>query len=342
MLDKQFDAQIQHRIDQKTKPLGALGALENVAFQLAQIQSNRTGKLAPSISIDAPSVIVFAGDHGIANQGVSIAPSSVTQQMVLNFLAGGAAINCFCRTNHLAFSVVDCGMEAAVESDSQDLIVSRVAASTHDFSVQAAMSMEHVAQGLSSGSEIVTRKVEAGCELLIFGEMGIGNTSSASALLSSIAHVPVEQSVGFGTGITLQQLSRKRDLVQLGIERCADKSVMEVLSEVGGHEIVHMVGAFISAAEHKIPVLVDGFIVSVAALVATKMVPETRDYMIFSHRSDEGAHKLVLERMQARPLLDLSLRLGEGTGAALAYPLLACAVEFYNHMASFESAGVTV
>ncbi|MGV2987086.1 nicotinate-nucleotide--dimethylbenzimidazole phosphoribosyltransferase [Vibrio sp. E150_011] len=342
MLDKKFDAQIQHRIDQKTKPLGALGALEGLAFQLAQIQSNRTGTLTERITIHSPAVIVFAGDHGVANQGVSIAPSSVTHQMVLNFLAGGAAINCFCRTNQLDFNVVDCGILEAAETTSNTLIRSRLGAGTHDFSTHAAMSMEQVAQGLTSGSELVTRKVETGCELLIFGEMGIGNTSSASALFSSLAHVPVEQSVGFGTGITLTQLARKRDLVQLGLERCADKSVMEVLSEVGGFEIVHMVGAFISAAENKVPVLVDGFIVSVAAYVATKIAPETRDYMIFAHRSDEGAHKLVLERLQARPLLDLSLRLGEGTGAALAYPLVACAVEFYNHMASFESAGVTV
>ncbi|SEF91052.1 nicotinate-nucleotide--dimethylbenzimidazole phosphoribosyltransferase [Vibrio hangzhouensis] len=342
MLQSHFDDLIQNRIDQKTKPPGALGQLEAVAFQLAKIQSSSEGVFVPHIDISKPCVIVFAGDHGIAQQGVSIAPSAVTQQMVMNFLAGGAAINCFCRANDIDFNVVDCGMLAPVADQSGQLQLSRLGQGTEDFSVQAAMSLTQVKQGIAAGSEIVSAKIAAGTNLLMFGEMGIGNTSSASALLSVTASLDVEQCVGLGTGISDEQLARKIQLVRRGVERCNSNDLEVLLSEVGGFEIVHMVGAFIEASRQRVPVLVDGFIVSVAALIAVKMEPQVRDYLFFAHASQEYAHRYVLELLNAKPLLDLSLRLGEGTGAAVAYPLLKCAAEFYNSMASFDSAGVTV
>lgn len=342
MLDTQFDAQIQNHIDQKTKPLGALGQLETIAAQLARIQSQASGSFPSSIDISSPKVIVFAGDHGISEQGVSIAPSAVTQQMVMNFLAGGAAINCFCRANNIDFQVVDCGMVAAVESDSDQLVLSRLGEGTKDFSAYPAMSATQLEQGLSAGSEIVSQAIKNGTNVLMFGEMGIGNTSSASAILSALTPLAIEQSVGRGTGIDEQQLAKKQDLIATALKRFDQRDVKTVLQQVGGFEIVHMVGAFLAAYEQRVPVLVDGFIVSVAALAACQIDPNVRDYLIFSHVSNEGAHRFVLETLNATPLLDLSLRLGEGTGAALAFPLLKSAAEFYNSMASFESAGVTV
>lgn len=333
MLANTFDQSIQNRIDQKTKPLGALGKLEGIAFQLAKIQSLSLGYLATSIDVSNPHVIVFAGDHGVAERGVSIAPSAVTQQMVMNFLAGGAAINCFCRANEIAFSVVDCGMLEPVSDSSGTLVLSRLGCGTDDFSAHPAMTLEQATQGIEAGRNIVASKIESGANILMFGEMGIGNTSSASALLSAITELPVAQSVGLGTGINAEQLALKLALVQQGVDRVQSKSVMEILSELGG---------FLEAAKRRVPVLVDGFIVSVAALIAAKLEPNVEDVLLFSHTSQEAAHRYVLEQFNAKPLLDLSLRLGEGTGAALAYPLIKCAAEFYNSMASFESAGVTV
>ncbi|MCG9658954.1 nicotinate-nucleotide--dimethylbenzimidazole phosphoribosyltransferase [Vibrio mediterranei] len=342
MLANTFDQSIQNRIDQKTKPLGALGKLEGIAFQLAKIQSLSLGYVANSIDISNPHVIVFAGDHGVAERGVSIAPSAVTQQMVMNFLAGGAAINCFCRANAIAFNVVDCGMLEPVPDSSATLVLSRLGCGTDDFSTHPAMTLEQAAQGIEAGRNIVASKIESGANILMFGEMGIGNTSSASALLSASTELPVAQSVGLGTGINAEQLALKMALVQQGVDRAQSKSVIEILSELGGFEIVHMVGGFLEAAKRRVPVLVDGFIVSVAALIAAKLEPSVEDVLLFSHTSQEAAHRYVLEQFNAKPLLDLSLRLGEGTGAALAYPLIKCAAEFYNSMASFESAGVTV
>ncbi len=342
MLDLAFNDAIWHRINQKTKPLGALGQLEQVAHQLALIQSQGKSKAVEHISIKQPTVLVFAGDHGIADEGISIAPSAVTQQMVLNFLAGGAAINCFCRANDVAMKVIDTGILLPVESQHPDFIVQRLGGRTENFAQQSAMSPEQVDQGLDYGQSLVESIIDAGSNLVMFGEMGIANTSSAAALLASLSDLPVAECVGKGTGISDEQFEKKRQLVAKGVERSNGKNAKQALAEVGGYEIVQMAGAFIGAYRKKTPVLVDGFIVTVAAYVATLIEPECRDYMIFAHCSDESGHKKVLQLLEATPLLNLSLRLGEGTGAVLAVPLLKAAAEFYNNMASFEEAGVTV
>lgn len=342
MLEQTFAAEIQHIIDNKTKPLGALGQLEQLAHQLALIQSQGKPQAVEKITLEQPQMLLFAGDHGIADEGVSIAPSAVTQQMVLNFLAGGAAINCFCSLHHIDLTVVDCGILLPVESEAPNLVLRRLGARTANFANQAAMSDEQVEQGLKNGQQVVAEKIAQGADLLMFGEMGIANTSSAAALLSALSGREVDHCVGRGTGISEEQLSHKIKVVAQGVGRCEGQSVKAILAQVGGFEIVTMVGAFIAAAEHKTPVLVDGFIVSVAAYIATLLKPEVRDYLIFAHRSEEQGHQIVLALLEAQPLLDLGLRLGEGTGAALAYPLLEAAAQFYNQMASFESAGVTV
>ncbi|MEZ9156227.1 nicotinate-nucleotide--dimethylbenzimidazole phosphoribosyltransferase [Vibrio sp. F13] len=348
MLDTQYSQYIQHRIDQKTKPLGALGLLEKVAHQLALIQSQGKEAAVEHIELNKPSIIIFAGDHGIADEGVSIAPSAVTQQMVLNFLSGGAAINCFCTVNNIDITVVDTGILLPVESDSDMLISQRLGTRTNNFANEAAMSLETVERGIELGTELVSRTISNGTNIIMFGEMGIGNTSSASVILSALANRTAVECVGLGTGINNEQLARKVAVVEQGVARCKGldlkevKDIKEVLAQVGGYEIVQMVGGFLGAYQNRTPVLVDGFIVSVAAYVATLIEPNCRDYMIFAHRSEESGHKILLELLDAEPLLDLGLRLGEGTGAALAMPIIRAAAEFYNNMASFESAGVTV
>ncbi|MEF1254788.1 MULTISPECIES: nicotinate-nucleotide--dimethylbenzimidazole phosphoribosyltransferase [unclassified Vibrio] len=342
MLDHSYSESIWQRINQKTKPLGALGQLETLAHQLALIQSNIKGDVVTDIKISQPTAVVFAGDHGIADEGVSIAPSAVTQQMVLNFLAGGAAINCFCRTNQVALKVVDCGILIPVDHDSDAFIVQRLGERTNNLARQAAMMPEQAKKGIELGKQMVSKIIDSGSNLVMFGEMGIGNTSSAAAILSALSGLPVTQCVGRGTGITDQQWQKKVDLVSQGVNRCEGLEVIDVLSEVGGFEIVQMVGGFLAAAESKTPVLVDGFIVSAAAYAASMLNPDCREIMIFAHQSHEAGHQYLLQQLDAQPLLDLSLRLGEGTGAVLAMPLLRAAAEFYNHMASFEQAGVVV
>lgn len=342
MLDLSFHDAITQRIDQKTKPLGALGQLEQLAYQLALIQSQGQSCATQEIRIDQPTVLVFAGDHGIADEGVSIAPSAVTQQMVRNFLSGGAAINCFCRANQVALKVVDCGILLPIEASHPDFVVQRLGERTANFARQAAMSAEQVKQGLALGLSLTEKVIDEGAGVVMFGEMGIANTSSAAALLAALSGLSAEQCVGKGTGISEQQYQKKQQLISEAVARCEGMDVKAILAQVGGFEIVQMVGAFLAASKRNTPVLVDGFIVTVAAYIATLLDPRARDVMIFAHRSHESGHRAVLALLQATPLLDLGLRLGEGTGAVLALPLLRAAAEFYNSMASFEEAGVTV
>jgi nicotinate-nucleotide--dimethylbenzimidazole phosphoribosyltransferase len=336
--DQTSRASIQDAIDQKTKPLGALGQLESVALQIALIQQQ------PKLSIERPVMLVFAADHGIAAEGVSIAPSSVTQQMVLNFLAGGAAINCFCRSAELPLLVIDAGIQDEISPPPKNLISQRIAAGTHNFAHQAAMTIAQAEQALLYGAELARSQIAQGSNLLAFGEMGIGNSSSAAALLAAITRAPVAQCVGRGTGITSEQLTKKQTLIEQALARTSglDQSPIALLAELGGFEIAQICGAMLATAEAKKIILVDGFIVSSAALLASLMAPAVRDYMVFAHKSEETGHQLLLQHLKATPLLDLGLRLGEGTGAALALPLIKAAVSFYNDMATFASAGVKV
>ncbi len=335
-LNRAAEADIQARIDQKTKPPGALGQLEKLALQIALVQQKAR------ISIERPIMLVFAGDHGIAEEGVSIAPSSVTQQMVLNFLAGGAAINCFCRTNHLPLKVIDAGIKYEIKPAPSALIVQRIAGGTRNLAYEAAMTSDQAEQALLLGKILAEQEITSGSNLLAFGEMGIANSSSAAAMLAALSGAPVTRCVGKGTGINDEQLAKKIVLVSQGVDRVTDNSPLNVLAELGGFEIAQICGAMLATAQAQKLILVDGFIVSVAALLATRINPNARDYMVFAHKSEEAGHQLLLQLLNAEPLLDLGLRLGEGTGAALALPLLHAATSFYNQMATFESAGVIV
>lgn len=333
-LKRELAPEIQQRIDQKTKPLGALGQLEQLALQIALVQQRKR------LSIERPLMLVFAADHGIADEGISIASSSVTQQMVLNFLAGGAAINCFCRTNHLPLKVIDAGIKYEINPAPSALFIQRVAAGTRNFAHEPAMTLAQAEQAIVAGKEFAEGELAAGSNLLAFGEMGIGNSSSAAAILAAISGAPVESCVGLGTGINSEQLSKKIALVKQGVARIQDKSTLTILCEVGGFEIAQICGAMLATAQAGRLIVVDGFIVGAAALLAVSINPNARDYMIFAHRSEEAGHQLLLQLLDAKPLLDLGLRLGEGTGAALAMPIIQAAVSFYNQMATFESAGI--
>ncbi len=351
-LDRSQQDQIIGNIDQKTKPQGALGQLEGLALQLALVLGSKNageqqGRLTQveSIQIEQPVMLVFAGDHGIAAENISIAPSEVTQQMVMNFLQGGAAINCFCRSNDINMEVIDAGILLPIEN--ARLTQQSLGHGTNNFVREAAMSKQQVEQGLQFGKKVVEKHIQNGSNVFGFGEMGIGNTSSAAAILSSITHQPIENCVGRGTGIDDEAFARKTRLLKQATEfhkqRLAEhySEPIEVMSAFAGFEIVQMVGAMLAVAENQNIILVDGFIATAAAMLANKLYPGCRDYMVFCHQSDEQGHQLMLKHLSAQPLLNLGMRLGEGTGAALAMPLVRAAASFYNDMASFESAGVT-
>jgi len=335
--DHGLAAALQQKIDRKTKPQGALGQLEIVAKKIGLIQQSLT------LQLSKPQMLVFAGDHGAAKAGVSAYPQDVTWQMVENFLAGGAAINVFARQNGLALSVVDAGV-AHDFGKRAGLIDAKVAPGTANYLERPAMTAVQCAQAIEHGAGIVRGLAAAGCNVVGFGEMGIGNTAAASLITHCLSGVALADCVGRGTGLDDAGLARKRQLLEQAVRRYrgagGDDHPDSVLAEFGGFEIAMMVGAMLAAAEAKMVLLIDGFIVGAAALVAARLFPAMADYCVFCHRSAEPGHAAQLTALGAEPLLDLGLRLGEGTGAALAYPLVRAAVAFLNEMASFESAGV--
>ncbi|WP_413485074.1 nicotinate-nucleotide--dimethylbenzimidazole phosphoribosyltransferase [Shewanella baltica] len=344
-VSKTQDPLIQQKIDLKTKPPGALGQLESLALQIARVQatdSQQTDQPQNTVlKIVHPTMLVFAGDHGIAAEGVSIAPSEVTRQMVQNFAHGGAAINVFCRQVGFRLEVIDCGILTPVEGV-KGIIDQRLGAGTGSIHLEPAMALETVDKGFAMARDLIERHHQAGCNLVAFGEMGIGNTSAAAAIMAAIMQLDVIDCVGRGTGINSETLERKLMLIELALllHQSALTGPKSVLACLGGFEIVQMTGAMLAAAERKMLVVVDGFIATAAALVAVQIAPNVRDYLIFAHQSDEQGHQRMLEFLQAKPLLSLGLRLGEGTGAALALPLIQASVNFYNQMASFSDAGI--
>ena len=326
---------LQNKIDGKTKPIGALGQLEALAQQIGLIQQTELPTLTE------PQMLVFAGDHGAAKAGVSAYPQDVTWQMVENFLAGGAAINVFTRTYGLPLAVVDCGV-AHEFGERVGLINCKLGAGTENYLVASAMTIEQCAQAFENAAVLVAHYAERGCNIIGLGEMGIGNTASASLITHCLTGQPLDVCVGRGTGLDDAGLNRKQQLLNQALERTGKVSdPMKVLQEFGGFEIATMVGVILAAAERRMVVLIDGFVVGAAALVACQLYPAARDYCVYCHRSAEAGHRVQLAAMHAQPLLDLGLRLGEGTGVALAWPLVQAAVAFLNDMASFASAGVS-
>lgn len=333
-LDNSRLSRITQIINSKTKPPGSLGMLESLATQLALITGPET------ITLSNPSLLVFAGDHGIALQGVSTAPQSVTRQMVLNFLDGGAAINCFTQLNGLNLKIIDTGITEAVQHDG--IISQRLGSSTGDISTEAAMSTEQLTLGFTYARALVEELHGQNCNIIGIGEMGIGNSSSAAAVMAAVLGLSADECVGLGTGITSTQRELKCSLVKQALQRHrhAIANPLELLAALGGFEIVQMTATILYSAERGMAVLIDGFIATAAALVAYRINPAAKQYMIFCHTSGEHGHQKMLQYFGATPLLDLNMRLGEGTGAALAMNLVYAAQSFYNDMASFDSAGV--
>jgi len=328
---------LQDAIDSKTKPIGALGQLEKIALQIGRIQNTVTPVLAK------PTIMVFAGDHGIVTTGkVSPYPQEVTQQMVLNFLHGGAAINVFCKQHNLNLKVIDAGVNADFDTTTQ-LIDCKIAKGTNDYSKGMAMTLEQCQTAIQKGRDLAKKAYSEGTNTIGFGEMGIGNTSAAALLMSYFTQTPIENCVGKGTGLHEEGLQTKINTLSqvYDLHKNSINTPLEALASFGGFEIAMMCGAMLEAASLKMTLLIDGFIVTAALLVAHAMQPAIVAYCIYCHTSNEQGHKNMLNFLKAEPLLNLGLRLGEGTGCALAYPILQASVNFLNEMATFKSANVT-
>lgn len=330
-LNPDLAAALDAAINNKTKPLGSLGRLEQLAKQIGLIQ----GTVHPRL--DQPALLVLAGDHGVVAEYISAFPQSVTWQMVENFLANGAAINVFAAQHGFALQVVDTGVNHEFGART-GLINKKIASGTHNFALQAAMSPEQCAQAMRNGAELVAAL--AG-NVVGFGEMGIGNTTAAAAIMHKLTGLVVAHCVGAGTGLDAAGIAHKQQVIELAVARHPASLPLEVLHHFGGFEIATMVGAILEAAHLRKVILIDGFICTSALLVAASLTPDVLDYCIFSHCSDEHGHRAMLDYLQADPVLQLGLRLGEGTGCALVYPLLQSAILFLDQMATFEAAQVS-
>jgi len=324
------------RQDRLTKPQGSLGRLERLSIQVAGITRQALPKIEHKV------VIVMAGDHGVVRQGVSAYPQEVTPQMVLNFLRGGAAINVLARYTGARVVIVDMGVAADLPPH-PDLIVRKIGYGTADIAEGPAMSLEQASRALLAGAEIVATEMTQGLDLLATGDMGIGNTTPSAAIAAALTGLPVESIVGRGTGMDEPGLQRKIAVVQraLDINRPNPQDGLDVLSKVGGYEIAGLAGAILGAAARRRPVVVDGFISTAAAMIAVSLCPQVRDYLIAAHASFELGHRRMLEWLQIEPILDLDMRLGEGTGAVLAMTLVEAACKILSEMATFDEAGVS-
>ncbi len=329
--------QLQQIIDSKTKPLGALGRLETLALQLGMIQGTTTPQ------IEQPQIRVFAADHGLTKHGTSAYPSAVTTQMVYNFLQGGAAINVLARQHNIELKVVDAGVDADFANspfkDHPQLLDYKVRHGSRDALTEPAMTEAECLAALENGMKVVEGL--AG-NLLIVGEMGIGNTSAASLLLARLGDLPIADCIGRGTGLDDAGLQHKKNILTQVLARHNEaQSPLDALAALGGLEIAMMAGALIQAASERRILLIDGFIASSALLVAERLAPGVAQYAIFAHHSVEPGHAHLLKLLNAEPLLNMGMRLGEGSGAALAYPLLQSACAIINEMASFSDAGIS-
>lgn len=332
---KALQADLQHKIDFKTKPLGALGLLEKTALKIGLIQQSDSPQL------NHPAMIVFAGDHGLAKEGVSAFPQEVTFQMVMNFLHGGAAINVFCKQHGIDLKVVDAGVNYNFDENT-NLISRKIGMGTASCLKGPAMTRQQCEEAFAAGDGLAEDFFQKGSNIIGFGEMGIGNTSAASLVMSKICGLPIEACTGRGTGLDDEQLQRKTTILQKALDANQQAATpLDVMAAFGGFEMAMMCGAMLGAAERNMTIMIDGFIATAVFLVAHAIHPEIMDFAVFCHQSNEQGHRKMLEYLKAEAILKLDLRLGEGTGCALAYPLIESSVRFLNEMASFEDAGVS-
>jgi len=334
-LDRVSMEKAQQRLDNLTKPPGSLGVLEKLCVQLAGIYKN------PMPSIDKKTVVVMAGDHGVVEEGVSAFPQEVTPQMVVNFLKGGAAINVLCRHAGASIKCVDIGVCQDIKHP--QLIVKKVKHGTQNMVKGPAMSRTEAEKTIEIGIQTAITEIEVGADILATGEMGIGNTTPSSAILACYTDEPVEVITGRGTGLNDEKLKQKIQVIKkaLSLNKPAPEDPIDVLSKVGGFEIGGLAGLILGAAYKRKPVVIDGFISSAAALIAAKIQPKAVNYMIPSHLSEEPGHKIALKVLGLKPMLRMNMRLGEGTGAALAFNLIEAAVKIIKEMATFDEAGVS-
>lgn len=335
-LDIEATTRAKRRQNSLTKPDGSLGLLEKIAIDLAAMQSTEQPV------VDRISIHIFAADHGIVEESVSAFPQSVTGEMVRNFLNGGAAINVIANQLGARLEIIDVGIKVALPQH-PGLIVSRAGSSTENFIRQAAMKKDQLSNALSTGRESVNRALANRAQLFIGGEMGIANTTAASALACALLEQSPDQLVGPGTGLDSKGIQHKKQVVQqaLNFHKRSSNNPYLILQNLGGFEIAALVGAYIQCAQYGLPILIDGFICSVAALLASKISPGSTNWFVYAHKSHEPGHQIVLKALNAEPLLDLSMRLGEASGAGVAVPLLRMACALHNGMATFHQAQVS-
>lgn len=335
-LDESLRVDLQEKIDDLTKPKGALGRLEELALQVGMIQRSRAPKLCK------PHHILFAADHGIVEEGVSISPKEVTQQMVYNFLEGGAGCNFLARQHGIALDLVDIGVDYDFPEICRPLVVDKVRRSTRNYLYEAAMTSEEAEKAIEIGAKAVDRAYGKGCNVISFGEMGITNTSSSALWISQLMGEPIEEIVGAGCDHTGGIIDHKRDVLSRSLANYSgDGEPFDVMCYFGGYEMVAAVGGMLRAAELGMVVLIDGFIMTACIMMASALNREVLSYAIYGHQGDEAAHKRALEYLGARPILHLDMRLGEGTGALCAYPIVESAVRMVNEMSSFSTFDVS-
>ncbi len=336
-LDEAAMAAARARQDNLTKPQGSLGRLEEISIQLAGI----TGRCPPPIPV-RKAVLVFAGDHGVAAQGVSAFPQAVTSQMVLNFMRGGAAINVLAQQAGARVIVVDAGVAADIPA-TDNLIQAKIGWGTADFTVGPAMTREQAVAALELGVRVAQEQIQRGLDLLACGEMGIGNTTPSAAITAVITGRMPREVTGPGTGIGPAALEHKIQVIEraIAVNQPDPADGLDVLSKVGGFEIAAIAGAMIAAGAARVPIVVDGFVATAGALIACALAPGLRPYLIAGHRSQEPGHDVSLAHLGLQPLFDLRMRLGEGTGAVLAFHVIEAAARILNEMATFAEAGVS-
>ena len=326
---------LRFKIDNLTKPKGSLGTLEELALQVGLIQQT----LSPSLK--CPQNIIFCADHGIEAEGVSISPREVTWQQTIHFTQGNGGVNFLCRQHGFQLKVVDAGVDYDLPTD-RGIIDKKIRKGTRNFLYEAAMTEDEMNRCVEYGAEIVHQCHNEGSNVLSFGEMGIGNTSASSLWMTCFTGIPLLQCVGAGSGLNNDGIRHKYGVLKRALDNYAgDGSTIDIIRYFGGYEMVMAIGAMLQAAELGIIILVDGFIMTNCILAASKLYPEVLDYAVFGHCGDESGHRLVLNALQAKPILSLGLRLGEGTGAICAYPILDSAVRMINEMDSFVGASVT-
>lgn len=333
--NEQIKPLIIDKIDNLTKPKGSLGTLEEIALQVALIQQTLTPILKN------PQNILFAGDHGILEEGVSPTPREVTWQQVLHYTRGGAGVNVFCEQHGFGLKIVDAGVDYDFQGN-PSVIDKKVRRSTRNFLYEAAMTQEELEFCFERGAQVVRQCIAEGSNVLSFGEMGAGNTSAASLWMHLFTDIPLEKCVGAGSGLNQAGVQHKLEVLQQALNNYkGNGSVLDIMAYFGGYELVMAVGAMLQAAEKHLIILVDGFLMTACMLAASKLYPHVTDYAIYGHCGDESGHRMMLDALGAKPLLSLGMRLGEGTGAIVAYPILQSALCMLNGMESFKKTEVT-